>query len=139
MEDIQKPVPKKRGRKPGTKNKPKKVIVTKAQTDLAKKFGIPLGDFAKESVNVQNKKKPRTVKVNWEKLARDLDKALKDEIADNNKHEQWCLEWRKKYEELEEKHKNLEKHLNNVMFVKELKLRGIIDYLEDKIRGNDSV
>jgi len=103
-------VKKQRGRKPGSKNKPKTAIPKKVD-----------------------------VKVDWEKLARDLDKALKDEIADNNKHEQWCLEWRNKYDELDEKYKALEKHLNNVMFVKELKLRGIIDYLEDKIRGNDSV
>jgi hypothetical protein len=78
-------------------------------------------------------------KVNWESIAKNLDKALKDEIAENNKHEEWCLEWRKKYDELDEKYKALEKHLNNVMLVKELKLRGIIDYLEDKIRGHNPV
>jgi hypothetical protein len=100
----------KRGRKPGSKNK-----------------------TTKEAIKL---------KVDWEKLAKNLDKALKDEIAENNKHEQWCLEWRKKYDDLDARCEALEKdkiNLNNVMFVKELKLRGIIDYLEDKIRGNNPV
>lgn len=137
MEQIKK----KLGRPAGSKNKPKKVVLTKVQVDLAKKLGISLEDYAKEIASM-GKKKSVPVNFNWERLAKDLDKALKAEIAENDQHHQWCLDWRKKYDELEKKLKDAQEERNkmaNVFYVKEIKLRGIIDYLEDKISGHDSV
>lgn len=137
MEEIKK----QRGRPKGSKSKPKKVVLTKVQVDLAKKLGIPLEEYAKNISQIGRKKKIVTP-FDWEKLAKDLDKALKSEIAESAKYEDWCLEWRKKYDDLEEKYNALDKEksrIANVFAVKEIKLRGIIDYLEDKISGHDSV
>lgn len=137
MEEIKK----QRGRPKGSKNSPKKLMLSQTQVTLAKKLGIPLEDYAKGIASIGNKKKVK-VTMDWEKLAKDLDKALKDEIAESAKYEDWCLEWRKKYDDLEEKYNALDKEksrIANVFAVKEIKLRGIIDYLEDKISGHDSV
>ena len=40
---------KKRGRPVGSKNKPKKIIMTRTQVELAKKAGVPVEDYAKET------------------------------------------------------------------------------------------
>ena len=78
-------------------------------------------------------------KVDWEKLAKNLQKALKDEIKENEQHHKWCLEWREKYDKLEADHKKEIDRLNtesNNLFIRCHKLKGIIEYLEDKLGNN---
>lgn len=76
---------KKRGRPVGVKNKPKTVRMTKVEVDLCKKAGVPIETYAKEKIALS--KKPRNIvkkKVNWERLAKQLQTALNDEIVENN-------------------------------------------------------
>lgn len=75
----------KRGRPVGSKNKPKTVRMTKVEVDLCKKVGVPIEAYAKEKVALQ-KKPRRTIKkkVNWERLAKQLQTALNDEIWENH-------------------------------------------------------
>jgi hypothetical protein len=68
--------------------------------------------------------------VDWEKLAKNLQKALEKEIDESEQHRKWCLEWREKFDKLEAESNNL--------FIRCHKLKGIIEYLEDKL-GNNSV
>ena len=77
--------------------------------------------------------------VDWEKLAKNLQKALEKEIDESEQHRKWCLEWRIKYDQLEEDHKKEVDRLNtesNNLFIRCHKLKGIIEYLEDKIGNN---
>lgn len=77
--------------------------------------------------------------VDWEKLAKNLQKALKDEIKESEQHRNWCLEWREKYDKLEADNKKEVERLNtesNNLFIRCHKLKGIIEYLEDKIGNN---
>jgi methionine synthase II (cobalamin-independent) len=77
--------------------------------------------------------------VDWEKLAKNLQKALKDEIKESEQHHNWCLEWREKYDKLEADHKKEIDRLNtesNNLFIRCHKLKGIIEYLEDKLGNN---
>lgn len=39
-------------------------------------------------------------KIDWQKLAKNLQKALEKEIDESEQHRKWCLEWREKYESL---------------------------------------
>ena len=77
--------------------------------------------------------------VDWEKLAKNLQKALEKEIDESEQHRKWCLEWREKYDKLEEDNKKeivkLKSESNN-LFIRCHKLKGIIEYLEDKIGNN---
>jgi hypothetical protein len=78
-------------------------------------------------------------KVDWEKLARQLQKALKDEMKENEQHHTWCLEWRERLDKLEADHKKEIDRLNtesNNLFIRCHKLKGIIEYLEDKLGNN---
>jgi predicted RNase H-like nuclease (RuvC/YqgF family) len=77
--------------------------------------------------------------VDWEKLSKNLQKALEKEIDESEKHRKWCLEWRTKYDQLEEDHKKEVDRLNtesNNLFIRCHKLKGIIEYLEDKLGNN---
>lgn len=66
--------------------KPKKIKLTKAEVDLAAKMGVTPQQLAIEKLKLQRKpRKPRTTKVNWERLARNLQTALRDEIVENQK------------------------------------------------------
>lgn len=72
------------GRTAGSKNKPKKVLLNRAQVELAQREGIKLEEMAK---NVQTiKRKPRAVKkkIDWETLAKQLQQALASEIKEND-------------------------------------------------------
>ena len=81
----------------------------------------------------------RSKKINWEKLAKDLQKALEKEIDENEQHHKWCLEWREKFDKLDEDSKKeivkLKSELNNLS-IRGYKLKGIIEYLEDKLGNN---
>lgn len=117
---------KKRGRPVGSKNKPKKVIITKAQADLAKKLGIPLEDYAKELVKKPIKKtiaKKMDKPINWEKLARELQAALRDEIHEG-------MEKDKKIKDLEFQVRNLAHQA--------IGYQAVVSYLENKL-GNATV
>lgn len=61
----------------------RKVKMTSAQVGLANKLGVPLETYAKELVKARKPRKPRQKKINWEVLAKDLQKALRDEIVEN--------------------------------------------------------
>jgi hypothetical protein len=77
---------KKRGRPAGSKNKPKTiktVRITNAEVLLAKKMGVSVEQYAKEKVALSNKPSKIVKKVNWERLAKQLQTALNDEILEN--------------------------------------------------------
>jgi predicted RNase H-like nuclease (RuvC/YqgF family) len=77
--------------------------------------------------------------VDWERLSKNLQKALEKEIDESEQHRKWCLEWRTKYDQLEEDHKKEVDRLNtesNNLFIRCHKLKGIIEYLEDKLGNN---
>ena len=103
--------------------KPRVVKLTQAQVDLANKMGVPLEVYAKEYLKVV--KKPRKVrsKVNWENLAKDLQKALRDEILENQ-------EMRNAIEALQFKIGSLEHQI--------VGFQAVISYLESK-SANDTV
>ena len=78
-------------------------------------------------------------KIDWQKLAKNLQKALEKEIDESEQHRKWCLEWREKYDKLDEGCKKeivkLKSELN-IASIRGHKLKGIIEYLEDKIGNN---
>ena len=78
---------KKRGRPLGSKNKPKTVKtvrITNAEVLLAKKMGVSVEQYAKEKVALSKKPSKIVKKVNWERLAKQLQTALNDEILENS-------------------------------------------------------
>ena len=93
----------------------RKVNLTQAQVEMANHLDIPVETYAKELVKVKTRK-PRLPKVDWEKLAKDLQRALAMEIKEND--------------ELKTKIHGLE--VLNVQY------SGIIAYLESK-RGHNSI
>jgi tRNA A37 N6-isopentenylltransferase MiaA len=116
---------KKRGRPVGSKSKPKvkTVRLTNAQVVLANKMGVPVEEYAKQIAALE--KKPRTItkKVNWERLAKQLQTALNDEIVENNG-------LFKRIDELKYQIANLEHQA--------IGYRAVVSYLENKL-GNDTV
>ena len=77
-------------RTPGAKDKKprktpvKKILVTKSQVDLAKRLGVSVEEYAKEKIKLSKPRKPRTPKVDWERLAKNLQQALATEIKEND-------------------------------------------------------
>jgi hypothetical protein len=77
-------------RTPGAKDKKprktpvKKILVTKSQVDLAKRLGVSVEEYAKEKIKLSKPRKPRTPKIDWEKLAKNLQQALATEIKEND-------------------------------------------------------
>ena len=66
--------------------KPKKIILSKAEVDLAAKLGITPEQLAREKIELMKlKRNVRTQKINWEKLAKNLQTALRDEMDENQK------------------------------------------------------
>lgn len=114
---------KKRGRPAGSKNKPKKIIMTRTQVDLAKKAGVPIESYAKEMFKLSRGRKPVNAKFDWEKIAKRLQTALNDEIKENQglANEVSALQY---------KVANLEHQA--------IGYRAIVSYLENKL-GNDTV
>lgn len=124
---------KKRGRPAGSKNKTKDPMI--AAVEAPKKRGRPAGTRTKHRVTVQS------VKRNWEQQYKDLllvRDAAKDEIISlsvelNKKdHNIECLTQR--VNAAEQHIKNLEQSLR-ARDVRETKLFGIIEYLEDKVKN----
>jgi hypothetical protein len=114
---------KKRGRPVGSKNKPKVVKVTQAEVKVAKKLGVPIEQYAKERIALDRKPRTKAKVVDWEKLCKHLQTALRDEFADNEK-----LLTRVK--DLEFKVANLEHQA--------IGYRAVVSYLENRL-GNDTV
>ena len=117
---------KKRGRPVGSKNKPKTVKtvrITNAQVLLAKKMGISVEQYAKEKVALCKKPSKVVKKVNWERLAKQLQTALNDEIIENG----GLFE---RIDELKYQVANLEHQA--------IGYRAVVSYLENKL-GNDTV
>jgi L-ribulose-5-phosphate 3-epimerase UlaE len=115
---------KKRGRPVGSKNKSKTVKavrLTNAEVLLAKKMGVSVEQYAKEKVALS--KKPRNIikKVNWEKLAKQLQTALNDEIVENNN-------LFKQIDELKYQVANLEHQA--------IGYRAVVSYLENQIANH---
>jgi len=106
----------KRGRPLGSKNKPKVVRLTKAQVNLAKKVGVSVEQFAKERAKLD--RKPRAKKFDWERLAKQLQSALKDEFIEN--------------ENLAKKVSDLEFEVANLKH-QAIGYRAVVSYLENKI------
>jgi len=115
---------KKRGRPVGSKNKSKTVKtvrLTNAQVLLANKMGIPVEQYAKELVNLSNNPSKIVKKVNWERLAKQLQTALNDEIVENNG-------LFTKIDELKFQIANLEHQA--------IGYRAVVSYLENQIANN---
>ena len=71
------------GRPAGSKNKPKRVLLNRAQVELAQREGIKLEQLAEDIKKSQRKPRAVKVKVDWEKLAKNLQAALASEIKEN--------------------------------------------------------
>lgn len=112
---------KKRGRPVGSKNKPKKIRITKVEADLARKMGIPVSQYAKEKVKIATKAPVK--KVNWERLAKQLQTALNDEIKEN--------------QGLSDRINGLQFQVANLEH-QAIGYRAVVSYLENKL-GNDTV
>ena len=115
---------KKRGRPVGSKNKSKTVKtvrLTNSQVLLANKMGIPVEQYAKELVNLSNNPSKIVKKVNWERLAKQLQTALNDEIVENNG-------LFTKIDELKFQIANLEHQA--------IGYRAVVSYLENQIANN---
>jgi hypothetical protein len=72
------------GRPKGSKNAPKRLSMTVSQVNLAKKLGVSLETYAHELLKMKKQPKTPQKKTNWEKLARELQAALKSEIDENS-------------------------------------------------------
>ena len=112
---------KKRGRPVGSKNKPKTIRITKVEADLAKKMGVSVTQYAKEKVKLNRKPRKTAVKVNWERLAKQLQTALHDEIRDN--------------QGLSERIDNLNYQVANLEH-QAIGYRAVVSYLENQIANN---
>ena len=65
--------------------RPKRVMLTKTEVNLAAKLGVTPQQLAVEKIKLQRKpRKPRIPKVDWEKLAKNLQQALAAEIKEND-------------------------------------------------------
>lgn len=104
--------------------KPKKIILTNAELEVAAKLGITPEQLAKEKLELMRlKRKAGKQKINWENLARNLQKALRDEMDENQKRAH-------DIEALLFKVKSLEHQV--------IGFQAVISYLESK-NGNDPV
>lgn len=104
--------------------KPKKIMLTKTEVDFAAKIGVTPQQLAIEKLKLQRKpRKPRATKINWEKLAKELQTALRDEIVENQKRSH-------DIDTLLFKIKSLEHQA--------IGFQAVISYLETK-SGNDTV
>jgi hypothetical protein len=114
---------KKRGRPVGSKNKPKvkTVRLTNAEVLLAKKMGVSVEQYAKQKVALSKKPRKIVKKVNWERLAKQLQTALNDEIVENNG-------LFTKIDELKFQIANLEHQA--------IGYRAVVSYLENQIANN---
>jgi rubrerythrin len=78
------------GRTLGSKNKPKVIKLSESEVNLANSLGVSTEEYAKEKLAMQ-KEVRRTArakkKVDWEKLAKNLQQALAKEIQENQKLE----------------------------------------------------
>jgi len=95
----------------------KKVMITKAEADLATKVGVPVETYAKEKLKLQKARKPRKPrkpKIDWEKLAKQLQQALAKEIKENQELSKFNLEAVKR----------------------NIKLQGVIEHLEGRLGNN---
>ena len=109
---------KKRGRPLGVKNKPKRMVVTATQMELAKKLGMSKEQYVDEI----NKLHPvKQKKVDWEKLARQLEAALESQMDD--------------YTILETKMRIIEKESDEIAEAHRRYIT-IISYLETKLGLN---
>ena len=104
------------GRPAGSKNKPKRVLLNRAQVELAQREGIKLEQLAEDIKKSQRKPRAVKIKVDWEKLAKNLQVALASEIKEND-------ELKKEIERLR---------------ISVIKMGGVIEFLEIK-RGHNPV
>ena len=126
-------VQKKRGRPVGSKNKTKDPMIAAIQAP--KKRGRPAGTRTKHRITVQS------VKRNWEKMYKDLmevNHSARDEIirlsVELNHKEKDVEHFQQRTNAAETHIKNLEQSIR-AKEVRELKLFGIIEYLEDKVKN----
>jgi len=110
---------KKRGRPAGSKNKPKKIRILKVEADFARKMGVPVDQYAKEKVRLATKAPVK--KVNWERLAKQLQTALNDEIRES--------------QGLSDRIDNLNYQVANLEH-QAIGYRAVVSYLENQIANN---
>ena len=58
------------GRPAGSKNKPKRVLLNRAQVELAQREGIKLEKLAEDIKKSQRKPRAAKVKIDWEEIGR---------------------------------------------------------------------
>jgi hypothetical protein len=127
-------VSKSKGRPVGSKNKPKIVRLTETQMKLAKKLGLEPERFAQE---LAKSKQPRKKKIDWEKLARQLQGALESQITDNAVLDAKITSQEKRYADLDQEFKMAKLHYVNLE-KSHKHISTILSYLEAKI-GLDSI
>ena len=105
--------------------KPKSITLTLSQVQAANHLDIPVEAYAKELVKLKRKpRQPRIKKqIDWERLAKNLQKALHDEIKENENI-------RNVVSSLDFKVRSLEHQV--------IGYQAVISYLESK-NGHDSV
>ena len=103
----------------------RKIKLTQAQVELANHLDIPVEAYAKELVKLKRKPRQRSVKkeIDWEALAKNLQKALHDEIKENENI-------RNVVSSLDFKVRSLEHQV--------IGYQAVISYLESK-NGHDSI
>ena len=104
------------GRPAGSKNKPKRVLLNRAQVELAQREGIKLEKLAEDIKKSQRKPRAVKKKIDWEVLAKQLQQALASEIKEND---------------------GLKKEVERLR-ISIVKMGGVIEFLEIK-RGNNPV
>ena len=129
--------PKKRmGRPVGSKNKPKQVQLTANQAALADRLGITKEVVAQQLAE-RKRAAARKPKVDWEKLARQLQEALESQIKDNTALDEAIAAKDKRYDDLEQEFKMAKLHYVNLE-KSHKHISTILSYLEAKI-GLDSL
>ena len=73
------------GRTAGSKNKPKRILLNRAQVELAQREGIKLEQLAEDIKKSQRKPRAVKAKVDWEQLAKNLQVALASEIKEKDR------------------------------------------------------
>jgi len=110
---------KKLGRPVGSKNKPKKIILTRAEVEVANKMGVKTEDYAKQKLKLSRKRKPvAAANKSFKRPVNDQHKVIAQLLDDN-------LKFMRDNKELVNRINNLEHQA--------IGYRAVVSYLESQI------